>query len=142
AVPPSRLGPGEDFGGPENQNPAITADALGELAYRELVAGGDIDQALPAALGGIGLGDFGQLPVGIEAGRARPQYHRERGNRAVVMHPAVEQGALLFCLLDAVADHDKGARQDFQVVTVAAKLVHAALDVGIKLLPVGETAAA
>ena len=58
------------------------------------------------------------------------------------MHHAVEQGAFLFGFLDAVADHDKGAGQDLQVVAIAAKLVHAALDVGIELLPVAEAAAA
>ena len=58
------------------------------------------------------------------------------------MHQAVELRALFAGLLDAVADHDKGAGQDLQVVAIAAELVHAALDVGIELLPVAEAAAA
>ncbi len=61
---------------------------------------------------------------------------------AVVMHHAVELGALLLGFLDAVADHDEGAGQDLQVLGVAADLLHAALDVGIELLRVGEAAAA
>ena len=45
-------------------------------------------------------------------------------------------------LLEAVADHDKGAGQYFQAFAVAAKSVHAALDIGIELLTVAEAAAA
>ena len=58
------------------------------------------------------------------------------------MHPAVEQRAFLLGFLDTVADHDEGAGQDLQVLAVAAELVHAALDVGIELLSVGQAAAA
>ncbi len=121
----------------DKRQPAIAADALGELAHRELVARGDIDQPLTAALAGIGLGDRRQLAIGIEAGGIGAQHHRQRGDGAVVMHHAVEQRALLLGFLDAVADHDEGAGQDLQVIAVAAELVHAALDVGIELLPVG-----
>ena len=71
-----------------------------------------------------------------------PSMHRERGDGAVVMHEAVEQRAFFLRLLDAVADHDEGARQDLEVLRIAADLAHAALDVGVELLPVGETAAA
>lgn len=66
----------------------------------------------------------------------------KRGDGAVVVHAAVEQGALLFGFIDAVADHDKGAGQDLEVLGVAAGFFHAALDVGIELLAVGEAAAA
>src|SRR5262245_5206918 len=58
------------------------------------------------------------------------------------MNHAVEPGALLLGLLDAVADHDESARQNLQMLGVAAGLVHPALDVGIELLAVGEAAAA
>ncbi len=58
------------------------------------------------------------------------------------MNLAVKQGSFLFSFLDTVADHDKGARQNLQVVAVAAEPVHAALDIGIKLLAVREAAAA
>ena len=58
------------------------------------------------------------------------------------MHSAVEQCALFFCLVGAVADHDEGAWQDFQMLGIAADFLHATLDVGIELLPVGEAAAA
>ena len=58
------------------------------------------------------------------------------------MHHAVEQRPLLPGLLNAVADHDEGARQDLQVLAVASELVHAALDVGIELLSIRKAAAA
>ena len=58
------------------------------------------------------------------------------------MHPAVEQSALFLRFLDAVADHDKGAGQDLQVFGIAPDLFHAALDVGVELLPVGKRATA
>src|SRR5262249_25998626 len=57
------------------------------------------------------------------------------------MHLAVEQSALLLGLLDAVADYDKGAGQDLDVLGIAADLLRAALDVRIELLSVGEAAA-
>ena len=58
------------------------------------------------------------------------------------MHAAVEQSALLPGFIDAVADHDEGAGKNLQMLGVAADLLHAALDVGIELLPVGKAAAA
>src|SRR5256885_15886670 len=58
------------------------------------------------------------------------------------MHHAVESGALFASLLDAVADHDEGARQNLQVIAIAAEPVHAALDIGIEFLSVTEAAAA
>src|SRR6185437_734550 len=133
---------GDPGGRAHKRQAAIAADPLGELAHGELVAGGDIDQALTAAFRGIGFGDVGQLAVRIETGRIGPQDHRQRGDGAVVVHPAVKQRALFSRLLDAVADHDKGAGQDLEVIAVAAELVHAALDVGIELLPVRQAAAA
>ena len=87
-------------------------------------------------------GISGSGPSGSKPEASVPSIDRERGDGAVVMHQAVEQRALLPRFLDAVADHDEGARQDFQVVAVAAELVHAALDVGVELLAVGEAAAA
>ena len=58
------------------------------------------------------------------------------------MHLAVEQRALLLGFIDAVADHDKGAGQDLDMIGVAAGLLGAALDVGIERLRAGQGAAA
>ena len=58
------------------------------------------------------------------------------------MHHAVELCPFLFGFLDAVTDHDEGAGQDLQMLGIAADLFHAVLDVGVKLLSIGERAAA
>src|SRR5260370_32721294 len=58
------------------------------------------------------------------------------------MHHAVEPGPFFARFLDAVAVHDEGAGQNLQVIAIAAELVHAPLDIGIKFLSVTEAAAA
>src|SRR4029079_13810671 len=102
----------------------------------------EVDHALAAALAGVGLRNLRQLSVRIEARGVRAEDDRERGDGAVVMHAAVEQRALLLGLIDAVADHDEGAGKNLEMFGIAADLLHAALDVGIEFLAVGEGAAA
>src|SRR5262249_27497490 len=107
-----------------------------------LVAPGEVHHALAAALAGVGLGDVGQLAVRIEAGGIGAEDDGQRGDGAVVVHAAVEQRALLPGFIDAVADHDEGAGVDLRMLGIVADLVHAALDVGVEFLAVGEAAAA
>src|SRR6202007_1534957 len=84
---------GDERGRADEGKPAITADALRELAHGEFLARSEVDHPLTTALRRIGFGDRRQWAVGIEAGRIGSQYHGERGDGAVVMHHAVEQSA-------------------------------------------------
>ncbi len=121
---------------------AIAAGDLRQLADRQIVAPGAFDDALAAALAGVALRDLGQRAVEVEAGGIVPQRDRQRSNAAVGVDEAVEQGALFTGLGGGLADDDKRAGQDLDVVGVAADLFRPPPDIGVIALGVGELAAA
>ena len=55
---------GDAGGRADEGEPAVAAEALGELADGQVLALGQLDHALASALAGVGLGNLGQRPVG------------------------------------------------------------------------------
>ena len=64
---------GDHRGRAHHRQPAIAAEPPGELAHRQVLALGQRDHPLAAALARVGLGDLGQRPVGIEFARVDAQ---------------------------------------------------------------------
>ena len=118
--------------------PAIAAETLGDLADGQMLPLCQLDDPLASALAGVGLGDLGQRTVRIEARGIVAERDRERGDRVGVVHAAVDERPLLARLLDAVADHDQGARKDLQMLGIAAGFFHAAFHVRVESLGVGD----
>ena len=59
---------GDHFGGADQREAAVAAGDLGQLADRQVVAPGALDDALAAALAGVALRDLGQRAVEVEDG--------------------------------------------------------------------------
>ncbi len=108
--------------------------ALGQLAHRQPLALGHVDGALAAGLAGVGLRDRRQRPVRIELRRIHPQRDGQRGDRAFVVHQAVELGVQPPGRLHRLAEHHHRARQHLDVVGVAPGRPGPRLDVGIERL--------
>ncbi|GJE72971.1 hypothetical protein CHKEEEPN_4532 [Methylorubrum podarium] len=114
--------------------PAIAADAAGELAHGRPRAAGIIHDLRLPALARIRLGDLGERRVEVEAGGVRAEADRKVGEPALDRHQRVEPRLLLPGLLLGTADHDEGAGQDLQGIAGPARRRHPALHVGVELL--------
>src|SRR6185437_16931158 len=113
--------------------PAIAAEASGDLPHRQPLAFGQRHYPFAAALALVGFGQIRQGPVGIELAGIDAGRDRQGGDAAVVAHQAVEPRALVLRLLLRVADHDERAGQDLEMVRVAADPRRAALHVLVEL---------
>src|SRR5882757_7886472 len=110
----------------------MAAEPLGELAHREILAPGEIDCSLPAALRSIAFGNLRQRTVGVELRCVVAERDRERADGVGIVYEAVEFGALRARLLDCVADHDKAPRQDFNIVPRPSGFLGPAFYIGIE----------
>src|SRR5271166_4633790 len=126
----------------DQREAAVAAGDLRQLAHRQIVAPGALDDALAAALAGVALGDLGQRAVEVEDRGVAAQGNRQRGDAAVGVHEDVEQGPLVARLLRGIADDDEAAGQDLDVVRVAPDPPRPLPDIGVVALGVGELAAA
>jgi hypothetical protein len=126
----------------DQREAAVAAGDLGQLANRQIVAPGALDDPLAAALAGVGLRDLGQRAVEVERRGVAAERDRQRGDAAIGVHEAVEQGPLVTRLLCGVADDDEAAGQYLDVVRVAPGLLRPLPDIGVGALRVAELAAA
>jgi hypothetical protein len=106
----------------DHGKPAIAAERLASLAHRQVLALGQRDHPLAAALALVGLGDFRQRPIGIELARIDAEAIESAAIPLSGWTRLSSFSALLLRLLERIADDGEGAGQDLDVVGVAADL--------------------
>ncbi|CAM2159799.1 conserved hypothetical protein [Paraburkholderia tropica] len=125
---------GDRLGRADHLQSRIAAHALRQLAHGQVLLPRPVHHALTRRAARIAFGNVRQRPVQIEARDIVTQRDRQGRNPAFRMHERIEQRALLARLVERFADHHERARQDLQMIALAAVARETPFHVRIKPL--------